>query len=155
MAIDDWKPSTATRFPTVVVTKAPAKNNAGWTYFFNGRLLVDAIHSGLFGETAAAAWKAAPMGITDRLFDISGIFRALDRGSFDFEVIHIPTVMERDGWRCHICGDEVDRTVTHGLDRSSLDHVVPLARGGSHTYDNVRASHWRCNHSKGARLPKG
>ena len=98
MAVNDWTPGNATRFPTIRVTKAPAKNNAGWTYFFNDRLLVEAIAGGMLGDAAATAWKAAPMGMTDRLFDISGIFRVLDRGSFDFEVIHIPTVMERDRW---------------------------------------------------------
>lgn len=147
----DWTPRNAARFPTVQVTKGPAKNNAGLTYYFNGRLLVEAIEEGLLGEEAARAWRTAPMGMTIQLFDINGIFRVLDRGSFDFEVIHILTVFERDGWRCHLCGGPIDSEVSHGPERWSLDHVVPIARGGGHTYDNVKASHWRCNHRKGTR----
>jgi 5-methylcytosine-specific restriction endonuclease McrA len=27
----------------------------------------------------------------------------------------------------------------------SLDHIVPLSCGGTHTRDNVRCSHLRCN----------
>jgi 5-methylcytosine-specific restriction endonuclease McrA len=32
---------------------------------------------------------------------------------------------------------------------------VPLAKGGTHCYDNVQLAHGRCNISKGAKVPKG
>ena len=50
-------------------------------------------------------------------------------------------VFARDGGRCVYCG----ATAT------SLDHVVPRSRGGSHTWDNVVASCARCNHTKADR----
>jgi 5-methylcytosine-specific restriction endonuclease McrA len=50
-----------------------------------------------------------------------------------------------DGW-CYLCGYAVDETDWH------LDHVTPIARGGSHTSGNVAVTHPRCNQSKGARL---
>jgi HNH endonuclease len=151
-ALNSWKPGRAARFPEVEVTRGPVRNDSGaTTYLFNGRYLVKAIADGLLGDVAAETWRTTPIGLTDRLIDISGIFRVLDRGSFDFEVIHIPTVLERDSWRCHICNGEIDRSLTHGPDRASLDHVMPIAKGGSHTYDNVKASHWRCNHRKGVK----
>lgn len=28
---------------------------------------------------------------------------------------------------------------------ASIDHVVPMARGGPHLYTNVQCSHWVCN----------
>lgn len=52
-------------------------------------------------------------------------------------------VAERDGWRCAICGKRVTRKTW------SLDHIVPLARGGSHTYENVTLAHLRCNIARG------
>ena len=62
-------------------------------------------------------------------------------------------VFERDGWRCGICGDSVDRDVPWpDVVSSSLDHIVPLLHGGSHTYDNVQLAHLGCNIRKGARL---
>ena len=34
----------------------------------------------------------------------------------------------------------------------SLDHVVPLSRGGSHTLGNVRCAHLICNIRKGSKF---
>lgn len=55
-------------------------------------------------------------------------------------------VFERDAGICGICGDAVDPTAW------DLDHVTPIAGGGSHTYGNVQVSHPFCNRSKGARF---
>ena len=50
-------------------------------------------------------------------------------------------VFLRDGGRCVYC--EAPAT--------SLDHVVPRSRGGSHTWDNVVSCCRRCNHVKADR----
>lgn len=55
-------------------------------------------------------------------------------------------IFQRDGALCHLCGKE---TSVH--DRT-LDHVVPLIRGGDHIPANVRIAHKRCNEKKGMRL---
>lgn len=64
------------------------------------------------------------------------------------------TVYERDQWRCGICGESVRRTARrkHDPEMASLDHIIPIAHGGDHTYANVRCAHYRCNLSRGARL---
>lgn len=36
--------------------------------------------------------------------------------------------------------------------RIDYDHIVPLARGGTHTQDNIQATHSICNRCKNARL---
>jgi 5-methylcytosine-specific restriction endonuclease McrA len=33
---------------------------------------------------------------------------------------------------------------------SSVDHVTPIARGGTHTRANVQITHWYCNHEANA-----
>lgn len=66
---------------------------------------------------------------------------------------------------CHICQAPCDptdyRTITNRAGRSqkicgarhpSLDHVVPLMRGGSHTSDNVALACLGCNWRKWASL---
>ncbi len=57
-------------------------------------------------------------------------------------------VLKRDGGICGICREPI-------TGEWHLDHVVPLARGGEHSYKNTQAAHPFCNLSKGARLPEG
>ncbi len=38
------------------------------------------------------------------------------------------------------------------FDKMAIDHIVPLSRGGKHSYENVRASHKSCNSRKHAKL---
>ena len=62
------------------------------------------------------------------------------------EFIDRSVVFERDGWMCGLCDEPVDRSLKWPDPRSvSLDHVVPISRGGTHTYDNVQCSHLDCN----------
>lgn len=60
-------------------------------------------------------------------------------------------VFERDGWVCGICGGDVDRDLVWPDHMSaSLDHIVPVSKGGTHTLDNVQCSHFICNSLKQA-----
>lgn len=55
-------------------------------------------------------------------------------------------IFDRDNWRCGICGESIDSALKYPDPMSvSLDHIVPLARGGDHSRENTRASHLRCN----------
>ena len=49
-------------------------------------------------------------------------------------------VFKRDGHRCVYCGS---------TERIECDHVVPVARGGRNTFDNLVAACFGCNRSKG------
>lgn len=69
----------------------------------------------------------------------------------DAERIRPSVVFSRDDWVCHLCGETTEPDGPRAR-RPSMDHVVPLARGGEHTYDNVRCAHQVCNIRKGARL---
>lgn len=61
-------------------------------------------------------------------------------------------VYERDGWQCQLCHKAINRTavVPHPL-AATLDHIVPMSRGGAHTYANVHAAHFTCNTAKGVK----
>ena len=59
---------------------------------------------------------------------------------------------DRDGWICGICQDTT-RLVDPGPGSPralspSIDHVVPLSRGGQHARANVRIAHLWCNVEK-------
>lgn len=62
-------------------------------------------------------------------------------------------VFERDGWRCQICGDEIDRSAdVPDLAAGVIDHRVPLASGGEHAEHNWQAAHFYCNSVKQDRV---
>jgi hypothetical protein len=55
-------------------------------------------------------------------------------------------IAERDGWRCHLCGDRVPDRQYEARDKDpTIDHLVPISHGGPHTRDNVALAHNRCN----------
>lgn len=78
--------------------------------------------------------------------------RAVSRG-VHADRISPREVYDRDEWFCGICGESIDSSLSYPHPKSvSLDHVVPISKGGAHTFDNVRAAHWLCNTRRGARV---
>ena len=65
-------------------------------------------------------------------------------------------IFERDGWRCGICGEKVNKGIEYPHPKSaSLDHIVPLAEGGEHSKANCQLAHFSCNARKGAHTVRG
>jgi len=61
-------------------------------------------------------------------------------------------IYRRDDWVCQICKKPVDKTLSFPDPYcASLDHIVPLSRGGTHESRNVQLTHLSCNTSKGNR----
>jgi hypothetical protein len=94
-----------------------------------------------------ACRKQAPGFRAQRRRD-KDIRKARKRGA-SVEPIYRARVFERDGWKCGVCHKRVPRTATvpHPL-APTLDHIIPLAGGGSHTYANVQLAHFICNSRK-------
>lgn len=69
-----------------------------------------------------------------------------------YEPISPLMVFERDGWRCQVCGIGTPKRLRGSLDNRApeLDHRIPMAMGGPHTWANVQCCCRRCNLSKGA-----
>ena len=62
-------------------------------------------------------------------------------------------VFEACNWVCQICGKPVDKEIKYPNPLSaSIDHIVPLSKGGTHTKDNVQLAHFLCNSRKGAKV---
>lgn len=60
-------------------------------------------------------------------------------------------IYERDGWRCHLCSKPVKRdAVVPHPQAPTIDHLIPLAAGGTHEPHNVRTAHFICNSKRGA-----
>lgn len=75
--------------------------------------------------------------------------RRAQKMAHPYEPIAPLAIFVRDGWRCGICGLQVARTKTVPHPHApTLDHILPLARGGSHTRANVQCAHFECNWRK-------
>ena len=61
-------------------------------------------------------------------------------------------VIKRDGYICQICGKPTDPNDrewgTIGPMFPTVDHIIALANGGTHTWDNVQCAHAICNSYK-------
>lgn len=70
--------------------------------------------------------------------------------------INLKELFQRDDGVCHICGKPCDwedyreesGAFIAGDDYPSIDHVIPLSRGGAHEWSNVRLAHFICNSIK-------
>lgn len=74
--------------------------------------------------------------------------RALERNAF-VAPVNRAQVYERDHWTCQLCREPVMRhEVVPHPQAPTLDHIVPLSRGGTHEPANVQLAHYRCNSIK-------
>jgi len=72
--------------------------------------------------------------------------RARESNNGPHESFRPDEIFERDNWVCWLCG--VRTTKDGGYpsdDYPTLDHVVPLSKGGTHTRRNVRCACHACN----------
>jgi 5-methylcytosine-specific restriction endonuclease McrA len=75
------------------------------------------------------------------------------RGARVGEPVSLWTIYERDAGRCGICLERVDRSVRWpNQAAASLDHIIPISRGGTDEAGNLQLAHLRCNLSKGNRV---
>lgn len=80
--------------------------------------------------------------------DIHDRRRARRRGAF-VERVWRTRIFDRDGWRCQLCGKAVNLKASVPHPKAPvLDHVIPLAVGGSHEPANVQCAHFICNSIK-------
>lgn len=75
------------------------------------------------------------------------------RAGVHYESIKSIKVLERDGWKCHLCGIATPKKLrgTFEPNAPELDHIVTIAEGGAHTYSNVACACRSCNLKKGGK----
>ena len=72
-----------------------------------------------------------------------------------YETVNKRIVFDRDKWRCVECGVKVVRSKEWMPNQATIDHTIPLSRGGLHTYGNVRTMCMMCNSKKCDTMPSG
>jgi len=76
-----------------------------------------------------------------------------------YEHVSRAAVFRRDAWRCQLCRKKVLKkakrcSVTKRLHprTASLDHIVPMVKGGPHVESNVQCACLQCNVRKNAKM---
>jgi hypothetical protein len=80
-------------------------------------------------------------------FGTSGRGRARRYGSY-VDKVEPDNVYSRDKWRCVSCSCKGVRSKEYRPDRATVDHRIPLSKGGSHTYENCQTMCVVCNSKK-------
>lgn len=58
-------------------------------------------------------------------------------------------IKERDNFTCKLCSNSTSQEPNLLLE---IDHIIPVAKGGMTTEDNLQTLCWKCNRSKGAKI---
>lgn len=59
----------------------------------------------------------------------------------------------RDEGLCGVCGEPILLSHKYPHPESlTLDHIVPLSKGGAHSQYNIQLAHWTCNINKSDKL---
>ena len=113
--------------------------------------MADLVKRGTHGSSIDARAKAGidPEYETTREgptpWSVSAYRRARDLGA-EAVLVRIDEILQRDHGTCYLCGQPVPRT------EISIDHIIPLTLGGSHTPANLGLTHRSCNARKGSTL---
>ena len=112
----------------------------------NGRFM-----PGLRGKSVYCSDTCSEQARRKRLGMLAKRREVAKRGVYA-EMIDPFVVGERDKWTCQLCGIRTPLRLrsTRHPSAPEVDHILPLSRGGEHTYANVQIACKRCNMAKGA-----
>lgn len=88
----------------------------------------------------------------DRKKDYKRRSRMKNNGNYDY-TISLTKLIKRDNNICYLCGKECNlndytyngNTFIAGNYYPSIEHIVPLSKGGTHTWNNIKLAHRICN----------
>jgi hypothetical protein len=75
------------------------------------------------------------------------------QGTLSSPRISVELIAKRDYYICHLCNQIVDMDIKR-TDKmgATIDHLLPISKGGLDTMENVALAHWICNIRKGNRV---
>lgn len=94
--------------------------------------------------------KEKDTGYWDKKF---GYIRRMRFKSQYKEHVNKHSIFRRDEYTCQLCNTPLDMKATFPAYLSpTIDHITPLAKGGTHEPNNIQSAHFICNSYKGDRL---
>lgn len=99
-----------------------------------------------YNENWRRSYEKNKQAFIERRNELGNIRRARKYGVTADKDITIKKLYERDNGICQICKQACK------WEDKSIDHTIPLSKGGSHIWDNVQLAHLSCNVTKGNRI---
>lgn len=65
--------------------------------------------------------------------------------------VTLKKLLERDNHRCQECGCKVKRYREYHPRRATIGHIIPISKGGNHSWENCHVECHECNTKKGAK----
>ena len=97
-------------------------------------------------QAVEMALKAPKIATSDR--------KAVRRFSKNHRKTAHRILRERDGDRCHWCKEAMIFRGEPGPLSATLEHIIPLNRGGLDNLNNMALAHRKCNHDRGHDMPE-
>ena len=97
---------------------------------------------GEVGNYREHKYRGGPPPIRIKRMQIAQEVRARKAG-VDWDFIDLRDVYSKASGICGICGQPVS------FETFTIDHIVPMSRGGSHLLENLQPAHGECNSRKG------
>jgi len=117
-----------------------------------GKRRADLEYQAMYPDRHSEANRKWRQRYPDKVREKARVYRARKMNA-TVEPVSEGAIFQRDQWTCGICGQIIDPARKYPDPMSpSIDHIVPLFRGGAHSPANCQASHLRCNVRKGASL---
>lgn len=131
--------------PSTPLTIIPPSGSGSWTA---GTCLVCNMHFVSRGPSRTCSEACRDRLFAARRRDNRQRYRARQRNAY-VETVNRLAIFARDQNTCQLCGELVlmSERAPHPLS-PTIDHVVPLALGGSHEPTNVQLAHFICNCTK-------
>lgn len=103
-------------------------------------------------ENSAGCSDSCKNKFARRKRELNRYKRLKENGTIDWD-INLERLIKRDKGHCHLCNSKVIVNDDYNSDYyPSIDHVIPISKGGTHTWDNVKLAHRICNTYKSNKL---
>lgn len=100
--------------------------------------------------------KECSIKYSQRIREVKRRHKIKENGEIHWN-ISVERLYKRDKGICYLCGEQCNfqdyyfnknGTEICGNDYPSIDHIFPISKGGTHTWNNVKLAHRNCNGKK-------
>lgn len=110
---------------------------------------------------AALQGEFEPLSLEQCLANFETTFKKISKTGYmrarkakaEAEHVDYAAVLAQYGMVCYLCGNQITKGPGVHSENLTFDHVIPLSRGGSHLFQNIRPAHVKCNVLKGNEVP--